>query len=168
MAATMTGATACLALGVGLLTGTLFAYGQTPSPQLSPATVPPSGVLVTQPPAPVAVPPSGVLVTKPMIEPSTVATVPVETAQTVRTAGRAAPVTMRRHGRHRRTTATTAAAAQDRPLGIHGDVEQNAGKGMTRDNGPSPGKVETIFPGLDVSAIQGKLKLPREERLPQE
>jgi hypothetical protein len=161
-----------LALGVGLLTGTLFAYGQTPSPMLlaqAPVTVPPSGVLVTQPPAPVAVPPSGVLVTQPMIERRTVATVRVKTAQTVRTAERATPVTMRRHVRHRRTAATTAAAAQDRRLGIHGDVEQNAGKGTTRDNGPSPGELETSFPGLNVSAIQwGKLKLPREERLPQE
>ena len=43
-----------LALGVGLLTETLFAHGQTLSPTLvaqAPA-VPPSGVLVTQPPAP--------------------------------------------------------------------------------------------------------------------
>jgi hypothetical protein len=162
-----------LALGVGLLTGTLFAYGQTPSPTAvaqAVATVPPSGVLVTQPPAPVAVPPSGVLVTQPMIERRSVATVPVKTAQTVRTAERATPVAMRRHVRHRRTTATTVAAAQDRRLGVHGDVEQNAGKGKTPDNGPLPGEVETSFPGLNVSAIQwGKLKLPRrEEQLPQE
>ncbi len=153
----------CLALGIRLLTGTLFAYGQTPSPRLvaqAPVTVPPSGVLVTQPPAPVAVPPSGVLVTQPMKR-RNVATAPVKTAQTVRTAERATPVTMRRHVRHRRTAATTAAAA-------HGDDEQNAGKGMTQNNGPLPGKVETSFPGLDVSAIQGKLKLPRQERLPQE
>ena len=53
-----------LALGIGLLTGTLFAFGQTPHPMLvaqAPASVPPSGLLITQPPAPVAVPPSGVL-----------------------------------------------------------------------------------------------------------
>ena len=102
----MKNAVSYLALGVGLLTGTLFAHGQTPSPMLlaqAPVTVPPSGVLVTQPPAPVAVPPSGVLVTQPMIERRTVATVPVKTAQTVRTAERATPVTMRRHVRHRRT-----------------------------------------------------------------
>ena len=159
-----------LALGVGLLTETLFAHGQTLSPTLvaqAPA-VPPSGVLVTQPPAPVAVPPSGVLVTQPMVERRTFATVPVKTAQTVRTAERATPV--RRHVRHRRAAAATAAAAQDRRLGIRGDVEQNAGKGMTPDNGPLPGEVETSFPGVNVSAIQwGKLKLPRrEEQLPQE
>jgi len=58
----------CLVLGVGLLAGTSIAHGQTPMPTLvaqAPVTVPPSGVLVTQPPAPVAVPPSGVLVTPP-------------------------------------------------------------------------------------------------------
>jgi hypothetical protein len=94
-----------LALGVGLLTGTLFAYGQTFSlVAQAPATVavPPSGVLVTQPPAPVAVPPSGVL---PTIERRTVATVPVKTAQKVRTAERATPVAMRRHVVHWRPAA---------------------------------------------------------------
>ena len=53
-----------LTLGIGLLTGPLFAYGQTPSPTFvaqAPVTLPSSGVLVTQPPAPVPVLPSGVL-----------------------------------------------------------------------------------------------------------
>ena len=49
-----------LALGIGLLTGTVL--GQTSQPALvAQALTPPSGVLITQPPAPVAVPPSGVL-----------------------------------------------------------------------------------------------------------
>ena len=92
-----------LTLGIGLLTGPLFAYGQTPSPTFvaqAPVTVPPSGVLVTQPPAPVPVPPSGVLVTPPTIERHAVTTVPVKTAQTVRIAKRATPITMRRHVVH--------------------------------------------------------------------
>ena len=57
-----------LALGVGLVVGTSNAQGQTHLPIfIAEASVvaPPSGVLVTQPPAPVAVPPSGVLITQP-------------------------------------------------------------------------------------------------------
>ncbi len=51
-------------LGVGLLIETSFAVGlsSTLIAQLT-GTVPPSGVLITPPPAPVAVPPSGSLVT---------------------------------------------------------------------------------------------------------
>jgi hypothetical protein len=55
-----------LALGIGLLSETSFASQQRPSPTLVAqvtGTVPPSGVLITPPPAPVAVPPSGVLAT---------------------------------------------------------------------------------------------------------
>jgi hypothetical protein len=57
-----------LALGVGLVVGTSNAQGQPHLPIfIAEASVvaPPSGVLVTQPPAPVAVPPSGVLITQP-------------------------------------------------------------------------------------------------------
>ena len=57
-----------LALGVGLVVGTSNAQGQTHLPIfIAEASVvaPPSGFLVTQPPAPVAVPPSGVLITQP-------------------------------------------------------------------------------------------------------
>jgi hypothetical protein len=71
-----------------LLTGTLIAYGQTPSPTAvaqSPVTAPPSGVLVTQPPAPVAVPPSGVLVTPPTAERRAVTTELFKTGQKERT-----------------------------------------------------------------------------------
>jgi outer membrane immunogenic protein len=106
----------CLALGVGLVAGTLNAQGQTHGPTFvaqPPVTVPPSGVLVTQPPAPVAVPPSGVLVTQSpapvAVPPSgvlvtqspaarrTVATAPIKGAQTVEVVGRTAPTTTRRH-----------------------------------------------------------------------
>jgi hypothetical protein len=89
-----------LALGIGLLTGTLIAFGQTPSPTLvaqAPVTVPPSGVLVTQPPAPVPVPPSGVLLTPPTVERHAVTTLPVMAAQTARISKRTTPVTPRRH-----------------------------------------------------------------------
>jgi hypothetical protein len=57
-----------LALGVGVVVETSNAQGQTHLPIfIAEASVvaPPSGVLVTQPPAPVAVPPSGVLITEP-------------------------------------------------------------------------------------------------------
>ena len=107
-----------LTLGIGLLTGPLFAIGQTPSPTFvaqAPVTVPPSGVLVTQPPAPVPVPPSGVLVTPRTIERHAVTTVPVKTAQTVRIAKRATPITMRRHVRPaaRRETARRETARRE-------------------------------------------------------
>jgi hypothetical protein len=59
--------------------------------------VPPSGVLVTPPPAPSAVPPSGVLLQPEPVERRTVTTVPVKTVQPLHTAERAAPPTMRRH-----------------------------------------------------------------------
>jgi hypothetical protein len=97
----------CLVLGVGLLAGTLIAHAQTPRPTLvaqAPVTVPPSGVLMTQPPAPVAVPPSGALVTQPNPEGHTVAIAPVKPTQQVRTAETAAPTTLR-HVAHRRTAA---------------------------------------------------------------
>ena len=55
-----------LALGIGLLTETSFALGQVAG-QMTVAqvtgSVPPSGVLITPPPAPVGVPSSGVLAT---------------------------------------------------------------------------------------------------------
>jgi hypothetical protein len=97
----------CLVLGVGLLAGTSIAHGRTPKPTLvaqAPITVPPSGVLVTQPPAPVAVPPSGVLVTQPSPDAHTVATAPVKITQRVRTAETTAAATIR-HVIHRRAGA---------------------------------------------------------------
>jgi hypothetical protein len=114
----------CLVLGVGLLTGTLIAHAQTPRPTLvaqAPVTVPPSGVLVTQPPAPVTVPPSGVLLTQPSPESHTVATAPVKITRRVRTAETAAPTTMRqvvhrRTAAHRTTTRTL--ARQDVARGV--------------------------------------------------
>ena len=105
-----------LTLGIGLLTGPLFAYGQTPGPTLvaqAPVTVPPSGVLVTQPPAPVPVPPSGVLVTPRTVERHAVTTVPVKTAQTVRIAKRATPIMMRRHVVHWRPAARRETARRE-------------------------------------------------------
>jgi opacity protein-like surface antigen len=115
-----------LALGVVLVAGTSNAQNQTHGPIFiaqAPVTVPPSGVLVTQPPAPVAVPPSGVLVTQPTTERRTVAT----RAQTVEVVEGTAPTTMRRYV-HQRTAkrhvtnrtlmrrhATTTAAARGAP-----------------------------------------------------
>ena len=91
------------ALGVGLLTETAIALGQTPSQTLVAqvtGSVPPSGVLITPPPAPVAVPPSGVL---PAIERRAVTTLPFKTAQKVQTATRS--LTMSRHVMHSRSAA---------------------------------------------------------------
>ena len=62
----MKGGLSCAALAFGLLTETLFALGQTTNPTSvaqGPSSAPPSGVLMTPPPAPVLVPPSGVLST---------------------------------------------------------------------------------------------------------
>jgi hypothetical protein len=55
-----------LAFGIGLLTETSIAFGQTPSAALVAqvtGSTPPAGVLIGPPPAPVSVPPSGVLAT---------------------------------------------------------------------------------------------------------
>ena len=98
----------CLALGILLVAGTLNANGQTSVPTVvaqAPVTVPPSGVLVTPPPALSAVPPSGVLVQPEPTERRTVTTVPIKTVQPLHTAERAAPPTMRRHVVHRQTAA---------------------------------------------------------------
>src|SRR5262245_52192967 len=96
-----------LALGVGLLVGSLNAQGQTHGPIFvaqAPVTVPPSGVLPTQPSAPVAVPPSGVLPTQPSASvaappsgvPATVERRAV-TTQKLQTIRRRTSVTMGRH-----------------------------------------------------------------------
>ena len=105
-----------------LLTGTLIAYGQTPSPTAvaqSPVTAPPSGVLVTQPPAPVAVPPSGVLVTPPTARRRAVTTELLKTGQKKEwIPAKSARSTMRRHfphlrlAEHRRTVTRTAPVDQ--------------------------------------------------------
>jgi hypothetical protein len=92
-----------LALGIGLLTETSFAFGQAPSPTLVAqvtGTVPPSGVLTTQPPAPVAVPPSGFLAT---VERGVSTTTPFKTAQKLSNTKRATPVRTRRHVVHWRS-----------------------------------------------------------------
>jgi hypothetical protein len=94
----MKGGVSCVALGLGLLTETLFALGQTSSPTLvvaqGPSSAPPSGVLMTPPPAPVLVPPSGVL---PTVERHAVTARPLKMAQRVHIAKRSTPVAMRRH-----------------------------------------------------------------------
>jgi hypothetical protein len=98
----------CLAFSMWLAAGSFNANGQTRVPTVvaqAPVTVPPSGVLVTPPPAPSAVPPSGVLVQPEPAERRTVTTVPVKTVQPLRTAERVAPPTMRRHVVHRQTAA---------------------------------------------------------------
>ena len=130
-----------LALGIGLLTGTLFAFGQTPHPMLvaqAPASVPPSGLLITQPPAPVAVPPSGVLEIPPTVERRTAATSPFKTAQNVQSAKRATPVTMRRHVVHRRSAAPremiTRTTTVDRSIAATPSVVSTAAE-QPRNNG---------------------------------
>jgi hypothetical protein len=70
-----------LALGIGLLTGTSFALGQTPSAAPI-AQAPPSGLLGTAPPAPVPVPSSGVLTPPPTVEQHAITNAPVKTAET--------------------------------------------------------------------------------------
>ena len=90
----------CLTLGIGLVAGTIDVQGQTHGPTFfaqAPVPVPPSGVLLTQPPAPVAVPPSGVLVTQPPTERRRVATAPIKRARTAKVVERTAPTTMRGH-----------------------------------------------------------------------
>jgi hypothetical protein len=107
-----------LKLGIGLLTGTLVAYGQTPSPTAvaqSPVTAPPSGVLVTPQPGPVAVPPSGVLVTPPT-DRRAVATVLVKTGRKERTAARPAPGTMRHHVVHLQSAGHRATVTRTVPV----------------------------------------------------
>jgi hypothetical protein len=93
----------CVALGLGLLTETLFAFGQTTSPTFlaqGPSSAPPSGVLMTPPTAPVFVPPSGVLAT---VERHAVTAWPFKMSQKVHAAERSAPVTTRRHVVHYRS-----------------------------------------------------------------
>jgi hypothetical protein len=109
-----------LALGIGLLTETSLALGQTPSPTLVAqvtGSVPPSGVLTTPPLAPVAVPPSGVLTT---VEGRHTTTPQFKTAQNSETTKRGTAVTIRRHVVHRRSAArretTTRAMTTDQSI----------------------------------------------------
>jgi outer membrane immunogenic protein len=125
-----------LAFSVALLAGTSIAQGQTYGPIFmaeAPVTVPPSGVLVTPPPAPVAVPPSGVLatpsvaapppgilVTQPPTERRTIATVPIKRTQTAQNAERIqgnarANLTPRAREEHAAATLSAAMSAPTRP-----------------------------------------------------
>lgn len=127
-----------LTVGIGLLTGTLSAYGQAPSPTLvAEVPVPPSGVLSTQQPAPVPVPPSGVLVTPPTIERHAVTTVPVKTAKTVQIAKRTAPATMRRHFVRKRFAAQretmTRTATKDQTIAATSSVVSTSGEEPRND-----------------------------------
>ena len=91
----MKGGLSCIALALGLLTETLFALGQTTNPTAvaqGPSSAPPSGVLVTPPPAPVLVPPSGVL---PNVERS-VTRRPLKMAEHIHIAKSSTPGSMRR------------------------------------------------------------------------
>jgi hypothetical protein len=104
-----------LAFGIGLLTETSIALGQTPSPTLVAqvtGTVPPSGVLVTPLPAPVAVPPSGVL---PTVERRAVTSLPFKTGQKWQTTKSATPVKTRRHVVHARSGARRETIARTTP-----------------------------------------------------
>ena len=94
-----------LALGIGLLTETGLALGQASGLTVvaqAAGSERPSGVLITPPPAPVAVPPSGVL---PTGEHRGVVTLPFKWSQKMRTAKKAAPITVRPHVAHSRSTA---------------------------------------------------------------
>ena len=91
----MKGGLSCAALAFGLLTETLFALGQTTNPTAiaqGPSSAPPSGVLMTPPPAPVLLPPSGVL---PNVERS-VTPRPLKMAQHIHIAKSSTRVSMRR------------------------------------------------------------------------
>jgi len=99
----MKGGVSCVAFGFGLLTETLFALGQTASPTFvaqGPSLAPPSGVLMTPPPAPVLVPPSGVL---PTVERHAVTARPFKMAQQIHIAKRSTPVSMHRQVVNSRT-----------------------------------------------------------------
>jgi hypothetical protein len=105
-----------LVLGVGPLAGTLIAHAQTPRPTLvaqAPVTVPPSGVLVTQPPAPVAVPPSGVLVTRPTAEGPTAPTIMRHVVHRRPAARRVTTRTLARKDVARRVTTTLTATVRE-------------------------------------------------------
>jgi hypothetical protein len=105
-----------LAVGIGLLAETSLAIGQAPSQMLVAqvtGAVPPSGVLLTPPPAPVSVPPSGVLTT---VESRQVTAPEFKTGQKSQTARRATAAIVRRHFMHRWYVApheTTRAASTD-------------------------------------------------------
>jgi hypothetical protein len=126
-----------LALGIGLLSETSFASQQRPSPTLVAqvtGTVPPSGVLITPPPAPVAVPPSGVLATT---EHGHVPTLPFKTAQKMQTTKKAIPAGTRRHDVHWRsatrrktTTPTGDQSVAATPLVVKTSPEQSRPDGI--------------------------------------
>jgi hypothetical protein len=93
----MRGGVSCVALGFSLLIETSFALGETNSAMLvaqGPSSAPPSGVLVTPPPAPVSVPPSGVV---PSVERHAVTARPSKMAPQMHIAKRSTPVAMHRH-----------------------------------------------------------------------
>jgi hypothetical protein len=101
-----------LALGIGLLTETSFAFGQVAS-QMTIAqvtgSVPPSGVLMTPPPAPVGVPSSGVLAN---VERHAAITRPLKATQKFQITNGPTLGTTRRHVVHRR-----AAVRSERTMG---------------------------------------------------
>jgi hypothetical protein len=93
----MKGGLSGVALAFGLLTETLFALGQTTNPMAvaqGPSSPPPSGVLMTPPPAPVLVPPSGVLST---LERHAVTGRPLKMAEQIHIAKSYAPTSIGRH-----------------------------------------------------------------------
>jgi|SRR6185312_5696200 hypothetical protein len=118
----MKGGLSCAALAFGLLTETLFALGQTTNPTSvaqGPSSAPPSGVLMTPPPAPVLVPPSGVL---PTLERNVIKARSLKMAEQIHTAKSYAPVSMRRNtvssrpaARHRMITRPTTVAQSSAP-----------------------------------------------------
>jgi hypothetical protein len=161
-----------LALAVGLLTKTSFAFGQTLSPTLVAqltGSVPPSGVLITPQPAPVVVPSSGVLAT---VERHAVTTFPLK----LQTTKRATLGTMRRHVVHwrlavRRETTTGTTTEQPSiaatPWVVGGAAEQPRHDGIGYEiflSSLGKGK-ETKFDKLGRKAAPGRVvEAPRDQR----
>lgn len=119
----------CLVLGVGLLAGTSIAHAQSPMPNRvaqAPVTVPPSGALVTEPPAPVVVPPSGVLVPPANSEGHALGAARVKKTQRLRTVQTAAPTAVRVHHRIATRGVTTRTLARHESILAVRGVERTA------------------------------------------
>jgi len=105
-----------LAFGIGLLTETSFALGQTPNATLVAQVTgssPPAGVLTAPPPAPVVVPPSGVLAT---VERGAATALPFKTVQKWQTTKAAPAVRTRRQEVHARSATRRATATRTMPV----------------------------------------------------
>jgi hypothetical protein len=162
------------ALGVGLFTETAIALGQTPSQTVVAqvtGSVPPSGVLITPPPAPVPLPPSGSLAT---IDRPAVTAVPFTTIQKLRTARKGSSVRSGRQVRHRRPSAyreaTEAMTSRSQPLEAKSGPAHRP-DGMTQDaHTPGRAQIRVTFPDCQAQSpglrcgllnIDGQTRRPR-------